>query len=489
MNSQVHTGQLTLNLILLCLVLGIGGTFQYGLHISLINSPAEHIQKFINNTWQHRYGSPLHPDKITLFWTFIVSVFSIGGLLGSLIVGYLSVRFGRKKTQLFNNVFALLGAALMMLSPVAKSFEMIIAGRFLYGVNAGVSLNLHTMYIGECAPKRLRGISVTVSLFIALGKLMGFVVGLREFLGSETLWPYLMAFSAVPALIQLLTLPFFPESPRYLLIDKGNKKDCLKAMQQLWGTGDHVVEIDDMLAEKNTLEGKPMKSIRDLLMERCVHWQMISIVLTSGAIQLTGINAVYFYAYDVFRNAGIPTPQIPFVSLGIGVTEALTTVLCGFVIDRLGRKPLLWINYGVITVTLSFLTATLSLQDLYSWMPYFSSALIFIFTLSFGLGPGGVCCVIPTEMFVQSYRPAAYALIGILNWIGLFVLAVSFPFMEAALGAFCFVFFIIFCICMAVFSFLILPETKNRSILEIVESFNQMNFKHQKRNAVCSTRL
>ncbi|XP_053555764.1 solute carrier family 2, facilitated glucose transporter member 11-like [Bombina bombina] len=490
MTSQAGTGACTLNLFLLTFILGTGGTFQYGLHISLINSPAEYIQRFINTTWHHRYGSSLQPHSIKLFWSFIVSVYSIGGLLGSFMVGYLSVKFGRKRTQLYNNLASILGASLIGLSLTAGSFEMIILGRFLYGFNAGVSLNLHTMYIGECAPQRLRGmITVTVSLFIALGKLMGFVVGLRELLGSEVLWPYLMSVSCIPALIQLLVLPFFPESPRYLLIDKGDKDGCLKAMQKLWGPGEHKYELDGMLAEKKVIEGEQSKSVKDLLKDRSVRWQMFTLVLVCGFIQLIGINAVYFYAYEVFKKAGIPTDQIPYISLGIGITEILTTMLCGSLIDRVGRKILLWVNYGLIALTLTLLTVTLSLQDLYSWFPYVSSMLIFIFTLSFGLGPAGVSCVLPTEMFVQSYRPAAYVLIGTLNWLGLFILALAFPFIEEALGSFCFLIFMVYCLSMSVFSFLMVPETKDRSILEILDSFKQLNFKKQGNKKICATRL
>ncbi|KAM4808095.1 uncharacterized protein WCC33_003115 [Rhinophrynus dorsalis] len=482
--------ELTLNLSLLALVLGIGGTFQYGLHISIINSPSQHIQKFINSTWQDRYGSTLQSNTAMLLWSFIVSVYSIGGLLGSLAVGHLSVKFGRKKIQLYNNVLVLFGAVLMSLSQCAQSFEMIILARFLYGINAGVSLNLHTMYIGECAPQRLRGmITVTVSFFIAFGKLIGFLVGLRELLGTETLWPYLMSVSAVPALIQLLTLPFFPESPRFLLIDKGDKDGCLKAMQQLWGPGEHKSEMNAMLAEKNSIVGERVKGVKDLLRDRLVRWQMISLILLCGALQLVGINAVYFYAYDVFHNAGIPTSQTPYVSMGVGFTELLTTVLCGSLIDRIGRKVLLWVNYGIMALILALLTVTLSLQNLYYWLPYISSMLIFIYTLSFGMGPGGVSCVLPTEMFIQSYRPAAYVLTGTLNWLGLFVLALAFPFIEASLGTFCFIFFLVYCFFLAAFAFLMLPETKDRTILEILESFSKLNYKEKKTKPVCATKL
>ncbi|NXN93577.1 GTR11 protein, partial [Rhinopomastus cyanomelas] len=207
---------------------GIGGAFQYGMQLSITNSPAEYIKSFIRETWLKRYSSSPSEETVTLMWSFIVSIYSIGGLLGSLFAGYFSVRFGRKKTMLFTNSPALLGAALMGFSWLCGSFEMIIAGRLFSGVSGGLALNIHLLYAGECAPRKLRGLfATTVSTAIALGKFVGFALGLREVLGADALWPVLMATNAIPALIQLLTLPFFPESPRYLLIDKKDKEACV----------------------------------------------------------------------------------------------------------------------------------------------------------------------------------------------------------------------------------------------------------------------
>ncbi|KFZ53632.1 Solute carrier family 2, facilitated glucose transporter member 5, partial [Antrostomus carolinensis] len=232
-------------------------------------------------------------EMITLMWSFVVSIHSIGGLLGSLCAGYLSVRFGRKKAMLSANIPALLSATLMGLSRLCGSFEMIIAGRLFSGVCGGLALNIHLMYAGECAPRRLRGLfAITASTAIAVGKFVGFALGLREVLGVDALWPVLMAINALPALIQLLTLPFFPNSPRYLLIDKKDKEGCIEAVKQLWGDGDHMAEINDMMAEQEAIRGEEAKSICDLFRDKAVRWQFITLFLVSSCTQLIGINVV-----------------------------------------------------------------------------------------------------------------------------------------------------------------------------------------------------
>ncbi|NXY20827.1 GTR9 protein, partial [Atrichornis clamosus] len=195
------------------------------------------------------------------------------------------------------------------------------------------------------------------------------------------------------------------------------------AVKQLWGDGDHVAEIDDMMSEQEAIRGEKAKSVCDLLRDRAVRWQLITLFLLVSCMQLIGANVVYFYAYNVFTKAGIPPNQTHYVSLGVGITEILSTVLC-----LAGRKTLLWKNYTVMALALGLLTVTLSLQDSFFWVPYCSVALVFIFIMSFGIGPGGVLCPLITEIFIQSYRPAAYVFNGVTNWIQLFILGLFFPF-------------------------------------------------------------
>ncbi|NXQ21617.1 GTR9 protein, partial [Peucedramus taeniatus] len=201
------------------------------------------------------------------------------------------------------------------------------------------------------------------------------------------------------------------------------------AVKQLWGDGDHLAEINDMMSEQRAIGGEKAKSVWDLLRDRAVRWQLLTLLLVVSCIQLVGVNVVYSYAYSIFTKAGIPPAQTHYVSLGVGTTEILSTVLC--VSDfsaEFWRKTLLWRNYAVMALALGLLTVTLSLQDSFFWVPYCSVALVFIFTMSFGIGPGGVVCPLITEIFIQSYRPAAYVFNGVINWIQLFILGLVFPF-------------------------------------------------------------
>ncbi|CAF96999.1 unnamed protein product [Tetraodon nigroviridis] len=233
----------------------IGGTFQYGYNVSIIDPPTAYIQAFINASCVERWGTGLETTLLTFVWTFIVSAFSLGGFFGALLGGPLAVRFGRRNALLLNNSFLLIGAVLVLTCRAARSFEMLIAARFLVGINSGISMNVQHMYVVECAPKHHRGAVVFISaVFTALGLMMGQIVGLTKLLGTEPLWHYLLASNALPGLIQLFTLPWFPKSPRYLLIDRGDRAACVRALRRFNGGDVPISEMEEMLQEQEQPE-------------------------------------------------------------------------------------------------------------------------------------------------------------------------------------------------------------------------------------------
>ncbi|XP_044300273.1 solute carrier family 2, facilitated glucose transporter member 11-like, partial [Varanus komodoensis] len=123
-------------LLLMMLVLGIGGSLQLGFQGSMITYTSLHVKTFINDTWMDCSGLPVHPETLTLLWSLIVSAFGFGGFLGSMASGQLTAKYGKKRCLLGNNVLMLGGAFFVGFSKMAKSFELILVGRFLYGISA-----------------------------------------------------------------------------------------------------------------------------------------------------------------------------------------------------------------------------------------------------------------------------------------------------------------------------------------------------------------
>ncbi|XP_059181053.1 solute carrier family 2, facilitated glucose transporter member 11-like [Centropristis striata] len=456
----------------------IGGTFQYGYNISIINAPTSYIQTFINETYLERWGLGLESSQVTLMWTLIVSAFSLGGLVGALLAGPLAVRFGRKNSLLLNNCFLFAGAGLVLTCRVARSFEMIVVARFLVGINSGVSMNIQPMYFGESAPKHLRGaVAFSSAVFTAFGIFLGQVVGLTGLLGSEALWPFLLASNALPGLIQLLTLPWFPESPRYLLIDRGDREACVRALGRLRGGEAPVSEMDEMLQEQQQQKSAASAETPcSLFKDPNLRSQLRTVMAASSAMMLCGNDSIYFYAYYIFLEAGIPPQQIQYVTIGTGASELTASILSNLLIERVGRRYLLVGGYSLMSCWSVVFTVALSLQSRgVDGMAYLSMACVFVYILSFGLGPAGVTGVLPAEIFDQASRPAAYMVAGSCMWISLFLVGMLFPFIVKYLGDFCFLPFLVVCVVAAVFLGLTLPETKGKTLAEITAEFDRNN--------------
>ncbi|KAK7916591.1 hypothetical protein WMY93_012352 [Mugilogobius chulae] len=430
-----------LTLVLMVASAAIGGTLQYGYNLAIMNAPTTYIQTFINETFQERWEIQLENYQVTLVWTIIVSIFSLGGLIGALIAGPMTIRFGRKKCLLLNNIFLMSSALFAVTSRAAKSFEMIIISRVLVGINAGISMNVQPMYFGESAPKHLRGaVSLSSAVFTAFGVVLGQVVGLREILGSESCWQYLLASNAIPGFFSFLHCP-------------GSRR------------------------EQEQTKGMRACGPWDLFTDRAVRWQLLSVIVVSSAMQLCGNDSIYFYASYVFKEAGISADKIQYITIGTGSCEFTACIMCNLLIERKGRRFMLMGGFILMTIWAVVFTIALSFEHYISWMPYLSMACIFTYILSFGMGPAGVTGVLPTEIFNQSARPAAYMIAGSMMWINLFIVGMIFPFLVSGLKEFCFVPFAAVCLLSAVYVGMFLPETKGKSLSAITAEFHKLNFK------------
>ncbi|KAL6461253.1 hypothetical protein MHYP_G00312190 [Metynnis hypsauchen] len=205
------------------------GSLQFGYNTGVINAPEQKLQAFFNETWVKRYGKPIEPGVSIFVWSLAVAIFSVGGMAGSFSVGVVADKFGRRKSMFLVNILALIGGGLMGLCTLCSSFEMVIAGRLVIGLFCGLFTGLTPMYVGEVSPTPLRGAFGTLhQLGVVVGILISQIFGLEFLLGSDKLWPLLLALTVVPAVIQCLLLPFCPESPRYLLINLNQEEEARK---------------------------------------------------------------------------------------------------------------------------------------------------------------------------------------------------------------------------------------------------------------------
>nr|XP_023997629.1 solute carrier family 2, facilitated glucose transporter member 5-like [Salvelinus alpinus] len=464
-------GSLTKSLLAVAFLASFGSSMLYGYNLAVVNSPAEYIKAFYNQTMVARNGKGLDDKKLTLFYSVTVSVFAIGGMVGSLMVGILVTRFGRKGTLVRITCLVFIAGAFMGFSRTFGSPEMIIVGRFITGVHSGISLCVVPMYLGEIAPKNLRGfLGLVPSIFICLGVFIAQILGLHELLGKEEHWPLFLSLVVIPTLFQLMLLPWFPESPRYLLIEKRNVHATITALKWYRSKVNIQAEIEEMQEEQRSMSSVQTVSVIGLLKDRSVRWQVITIVVVNIGMQLSGIDAIWFYTNAIFENAGIPVPQIQYTTVGTGAIEVIAGCVGCFTIERLGRRPLMIGGFTFMGICCAGITLSLMFQS-----HYISVACVVGIIAGFCIGPAGVPFLITAELFKQSHRPAAYTVAGCLNWLSNFTIGFVFPFLQMSAGAYCYLVFFGVCMAVAAYVFFIVPETKNKTFVEISQMFAARN--------------
>ncbi|XP_006006279.1 solute carrier family 2, facilitated glucose transporter member 3 [Latimeria chalumnae] len=446
------------------------GSLQFGYNTGVINAPQKIIEGFINETWIHRTGAPISGTLLTSLWSLSVSIFSVGGMIGSFSVGLFANRFGRRNSMLLSNVLAFLAGGLMLLSKYAGSFELMIIGRFIIGLFCGLSTGLVPMYIGEISPTALRGAFGTLhQLGVVIGILIAQIFGLEVIMGTDSLWPLLLGFTIILAVLQCVALPLCPKSPRYLLINQKEEEAAHDVLKKLRGTTDVTQDLEEMKEESLKMSLEKKVTIPELFRSRNYRQPIIIAIVLQLSQQLSGINAVFYYSTNIFNKAGVSQPV--YATIGAGVVNTIFTVVSLFLVERAGRRTLHLVGLGGMAASALLMTIALLLLDQVKWMSYISVIAVLGFVAFFEIGPGPIPWFIVAELFSQGPRPAAMAVSGLSNWTSNFMVGMFFPYIEEACGPYVFVIFIAFLVTFFIFTFFKVPETKGRTFEDISKGF------------------
>ncbi|XP_004455325.2 solute carrier family 2, facilitated glucose transporter member 3 isoform X2 [Dasypus novemcinctus] len=446
------------------------GSFQFGYNTGVINAPETIIKDFLNYTLEEKLESRPSEVLLTSLWSLAVAIFSVGGMIGSFSVGIFVNRFGRRNSMLIVNLLAIGGGCLMGFSKIAESVEMLIAGRLVIGVFCGLCTGFVPMYIGEVSPTALRGAFGTLNqLGIVIGILVAQIFGLEVILGSEELWPVLLGFTIIPAVLQSVALPFCPESPRFLLINRKEEENAKQVLQRLWGVQDVSQDIHEMKEESARMAQEKKVNVLELFRAPNYRQPIIISIVLQLSQQLSGINAVFYYSTGIFKDAGVQEPI--YATIGAGVVNTVFTVVSLFLVEKAGRRTLHMLGLGGMAVCCVFMTVSLLLKDEYSWMTFVCIGAIMVYVAFFEIGPGPIPWFIVAELFSQGPRPAAMAVAGCSNWTSNFLVGLLFPSAAAYLGAYVFIIFAAFLVIFLVFTFFKVPETRGRTFEDITRVF------------------
>ncbi|XP_035240810.1 solute carrier family 2, facilitated glucose transporter member 1 [Anguilla rostrata] len=456
-------------ILLVTIISAVLGSLQIGYHTGNVNAPAKIIEEFFNVTWRARHNTSLPDHSLTFLWSLSVSIKDFGALLGSLGVKGLADSFGRRNSILIVNALSMVGASLMFVSKASESFEVLIVGRLLFGLFCGLAMSLNPLYIQEVSPTELRGAFATLNqVSFATGILLGMVVGLDTVLGTERYWALMFSLSLIPALLQYLILPFCPESPRYLLITRGQEEQAEAALRRLRGNSDKVLnELKEMKEEAARTQSGV--TVRQFLMKRSYRQPIILVLIINLGSQLSGFNAIINYSTKMFSKAGFR--EAKYLTLGVGAVNVTFTVVAFFLVERAGRRRLLLTGFLSLALCNLLMTITDSILHLVPDLRSLQVLVVFFLISAYEVGPGPISWFIGAELFDQQSRPIAMAFTSMLNWGGKFLLALLFPPLLKVCGAYVYLLFTAMATLAFSYTLLRLPETRGRTFDDIAAEF------------------
>ncbi|TDH74180.1 hypothetical protein CCR75_006231 [Bremia lactucae] len=423
----------------------------------------------------------MFPGHTKTQWTIAVSSWIVGGMLGSLLIGRVSNKFGRKRTMMANCLFMIAGGAIQA---TAHSIAVFTIGRVLAGIAAGGSAAVIPGFIGEICPPHLRiQLGVCFQISVTLGHLL---VAITFFFASTSMgWRYIAGFPIILGSVFLGLAPVvLVESPAWLLM-VNNSAEAEEALAQLYGE-DNVytakkwinqqqqdpdatrvgsVRLQDlglsMVAPTSTMgQASSVSRLFSSLLP-----QMLTAIGVAGAQQLTGVNAVFFYSSGIFKKAGLSDSRIGV--LIVNFVNVLPTLICGMLVARTSNRML--ILCGFVGMLLSAIGLTVSLVTSFSPL---SILFVALYVTTFGASLGPLAWGIMADMFPDDVRALGCSICVGCSWLCSLLVGLTYPYLADALASFSFVPFMYMISLSFLFFFTLVPETYNKTIQDIQDEFS-----------------
>lgn len=428
------------------IVVALGGLL-FGMDVAVISGAEQQIQ----HNWN--LSDILHGQ--------VLASALYGTIIGALFGGIPAEKFGRKKVLYWIGAIFLISS---LGSALVSELWLFILFRFLGGLGVGASSVVAPMFISEIAPAKNRGKLVATFQFnIVLGILLAYLSNYMLASLGDHAWRWMLGILAIPAVLFLALLYFVPESPRWLMVHKNDYEGARKILSISDPEG-----VDDAIAsiqEDVQMERKKAK-LSDFFSKKYSK-PILMAFLIAAFNQLSGINAIIYFAPRVFEMAGLGKSSAFLQSAGVGLINLIATMAGVNLIDRLGRKKLMIIGSIGYILSLGAIAAAFHYQYLGG---YVVPVLVFLFIASHAIGQGSVIWVFISEIFPNEVRSYGQSLGCATHWIMAAIITGVFPIVAniPSIGpSVIFLFFMIMMVFQLLWVLFKMPETKGQSLEKI----------------------
>lgn len=426
------------------IIIALGG-FLFGLDTAVISGAEQTIQQLWElNIFEHG---------------LTVSIALIGTVVGAMLGGIPTDRLGRKKTLFWIAVLFLVSA---IGSALAIDWYSFLLFRFIGGLAVGCSSVTAPMYISELSPASHRGRLVAMFQFnVVLGILVAFVSNyFLQHIGDNA-WRWMLGIIAFPAAVFLVLILFIPESPRWLMVKRRLYEEAKEILHRINPkTADK--EFESILL--STRENGQTEGTARLFSPRYAMPVTLA-VLFAVFNQVSGINAIIYYAPRIFEMTGLGTDSALLSTIGLGLVNFVFTLLAMNFIDRYGRRTLMMIGSVGVIITLALVANAFYTQN---FSNYLVPVCLFVYIAFFAFSQGAVIWVFISEIFPNEVRAKGQALGSFTHWIMASLIAFAFPWITEKLGGGnTFMLFSVMMVLQLLFVWRIMPETKGKTLEQL----------------------
>lgn len=391
----------------------------------------------------------------------VVSIVLIGAMLGAITGGSIADRIGRRATLLWGGGIFIFGS---IVAPLSPNVAMLIAARTLLGVAIGFTSVTAPVYVSELSPPQSRGMLIGLYQFaltvgIALADLVGY------WLANQQAWRLMFGIGAIPAIVFFFMVLVLPESPRWLFSQ--NRASDAKAVLNSY-TDESGAQL--LLEDIRTGLAAQVETRWSALWSPAVRGSLVIAVGFTILQQVTGINTIIYYGPQIFSLAGITSNKNAiFATLLVAIINVLATVIALVLVDRIGRKPLLYTGVGGMTASLFVLAIAFHYQAMLgSSLGMVATVCLMVYITCFAASMGPIAWILVAEVFPLRLRGRGVAAATIGSGISNFIVSLTFLSLIKAVGnSLTFVTYGVFCILTLLFVRFIVPETRGRELESI----------------------
>jgi MFS transporter, sugar porter (SP) family len=428
-----------------CVLAALAG-LMFGLDIGVISGATQFIQT--------EFGISDHMIE------WIVSAMMLGAALGALAAGWMSAALGRKRSLILGGVLFVLGS---LLSGGAWSPETLVAARLILGLAIGIATFTAPLYLAEVAPEYIRGAMISLyQLMITVGILVAFLSDTA--LSYSGNWRWMLGIIAIPGALFLLGLFMLPDSPRWLMM-RGRRQQATDVLLKLRGDALHVArEVADIEEQLKT----PQLGWHLFLENRNFRRSVGLGVLLQVMQQFTGMNVVMYYAPRIFKDMGYATGAQMWFTAIVGLTNVLATFIAIGLVDKLGRKPILYIGFTVMALGLGVVGTMMHLGIAGHGEQIFTVAMLLTFIVGFAMSAGPLIWTLCSEVQPLKGRDFGIGCSTFTNWVANMIVGATFLTLLNGIGNAAT--FWLYAALNAVFlliTFWLIPETKNVTLEQI----------------------